>query len=263
MYKHIVFERRPLEDIRKDIESASSLYGDVARTVFIGDSNSLVVGTDDVVAVLCLLYRLFPNIERVTSYARAKTLYKKPLEELKRLRAAGLTRLHVGLETGSRDLLKDIRKGATPDEFAAAGEKAKAAGFELSLYVLLGIGGQERWREHAGDTADVLNQINPDFIRVRTVQPQPGSLLYDDMKAGRFTKASHETVLREQALLVENLRVTSQYLSDHITNYVPVNGTLPEDRKSMLALIQENLDALKRDTGMRQRFSRKDRIKRL
>ncbi len=262
MYKHLAFKRRPLAEIRQDIEAARYFYADSARTVFIGDSNSLVIKTDDFVEILKLLYKSFPHIERVTSYARAKTLYKKPLKDLKRLRDAGLTRLHVGLETGSERLLSAINKGATPAECIEAGRKVKKAGFELSLYILLGLGGEEYWQEHAHETAAVLNQIDPHFIRVRTVQPQPGCQLYDELASGAFVKATPATVLKEQRVLVENLQVTSQYLSDHITNYIPVNGKLPEDKEKMLKVIDEYLSALD-DEALQRKFARKNELRQL
>jgi len=252
MYKTTKFEIRDLEEIEGDVELAKELYSERVRTVFIGDSNSLVVKTDLLVAVLNSLYAAFPKVERVTSYARAKTLAKKSIDDLKRLREAGLTRLHVGLETGDRDLLKEIAKGATPEEMVEAGRKAKAAGFEYSLYVLLGIGGQEKWQEHARGTAEVLNQIDPHFIRVRTFLPQPGSRLYEDMIAGCFQTPSPETILRETKLLLEGLRVTSQFLSDHISNLLPLHGKLPEEKEKMIRMIEDALTRFKDDAGLRE-----------
>jgi radical SAM superfamily enzyme YgiQ (UPF0313 family) len=263
MYKHTPFERRPLEEILEDIEAAQELYSDVTRTVFIGDSNSIVINTEDFVKILQALYRAFPRIERVTSYARAKTICKKPAEDLKKLREAGLNRLHVGLETGDRELLSITQKGATPEEMITAGQKAKSTGFEYSLYVLLGIGGEERWKQHASGTAEVLNRIDPHFIRVRTVVPQPGCSLYDDIKSGKFKKAEHETILKEQRMLIENLEVTSTYLSDHLSNYIPVNGKLPEDKQAMLRVIDETLLSLTEDDGVRKKFLRKDALRSL
>jgi len=154
MYKDIPFERRPLEEILEDIEAAASLYGKSVRTAFIGDSNSLVVKTADLCEVLRALYAAFPQLERITSYARARTIAKKDIAELKELRRAGLTRLHVGLESGDGQTLQLIKKGATPEDMIEAGLKAKEAGFEFSLYILLGIGGTQRWQEHADNTAE-------------------------------------------------------------------------------------------------------------
>jgi len=252
MYKGMKFEIRDLEEILGDIELAKDLYGDRIGTIFIGDSNSLVAKAEMLVKVLNALFSSFPHIERVTSYARAKTIAKKPLEDLKKIYQAGLTRLHVGLETGDRDLLKEIDKGATPEEMIEAGRKAKEAGFEYSLYVLLGIGGEEKWEQHAKGTAEVLNQVDPHFIRVRTFIPQPNSPLYEAMGKGGFQPGSPETILKETKLLLEKLQVTSQFLSDHISNLLPLHGKLPEDKEKMIQVIEEVLSGLKENDLLKE-----------
>ena len=252
MYKGMKFEVRDIEEILGDIELARDLYGDRIGTVFIGDSNSLVAKTEMLVKVLNALFTSFPNIQRVTSYARAKTIAKKPLEDLIKIYQAGLTRLHVGLETGDRELLKEIEKGATPEEMIEAGKRAKEAGFEYSLYVLLGIGGEEKWEQHARGTAEVLNQIDPHFIRVRTFIPQPDSPLYEAMVGGRFQPASPETILKETKLLLQKLQVTSQFLSDHISNLLPLHGKLPGDKEKMIQMIGEALKELKESDSLRE-----------
>jgi len=252
MYKTTKFEIRDLEEVQSDIELARDLYGDKIRTVFIGDSNSLIVKTEMLIKVLNTLFSSFPHIERVTSYARSKTLFKKPIEDLERIYQSGLTRLHVGLETGDSDLLKEIEKGATPEEMVEAGRKAKKAGFEYSLYVLLGIGGEEKWERHARGTAEVLNQIDPHFIRVRTFIPQPNSPLYEAMMRSDFKSPSAEIILEETKLLLEELRVTSQFLSDHISNLLPLHGKLPEAKESMVQMIEDALRGLKEDVRLRE-----------
>ena len=247
MYKTMKFEVRSLKEIQSDIELAKELYGERIRTVFIGDSNSLIVKTEVLVRVLEFLRSSFPHIERVTSYARAKTIAQKPLEDLIKIYQTGLTRLHVGLETGDRDLLNEIKKGATPEEMIEGGKKAKQAGFEYSLYVLLGIGGEERWEKHAKGTAEVLNQIDPHFIRVRTLIPQPESLLFDAMEEGGFQSASPETILKETKQLLEELHVTSQFVSDHVSDLLPLHGKLPEEKERMIQMIDDALGSLKED----------------
>jgi radical SAM superfamily enzyme YgiQ (UPF0313 family) len=254
MYKGMQFEIRDLEEILKDIALAEDLYGDGIRTVFIGDSNSLVVKTETLIKVLNAIVSSFPHVKRMTSYARAKTIVKKPLEDLIKIRQAGLTRLHVGLETGDRELLKEIEKGATPEEMVEAGGKAKEAGFEYSLYVLLGIGGEQRWEQHAKGTAEVLNQIDPHFIRIRTFIPQPGSRLYEAMKEGHFRPATPETILKETKLLLQKLQVTSQFLSDHISNLLPLLGKLPEDKQKMIQMIDEAVKSLEENDLLREEW---------
>jgi radical SAM superfamily enzyme YgiQ (UPF0313 family) len=252
MYKDLKFEIRDVEEVKHDIELARELYGPRVRTVFIGDSNSLVAKTESLIEILKSLYASFPAVERVTSYGRAKTLVRKPPEDLERIRKAGLTRLHVGLETGDPELLKEINKGATPDEMIEGGRKAKQAGFEYSLYVLLGAGGEDRWEQHARGTAAVLNQIDPHFIRVRTLIPQPNCPMYEEMMEGRFHLPSPETILKETRLLLAELKVTSEFMSDHVSNLLPLDGRLPGAKESMVRMIDEALQDLKEDHRLRE-----------
>ena len=263
MYKEIPFERRPLEEIKEDIEGAAELYGASTRTAFIGDSNSLVVKTADLCEVLRSLYAAFPKMERVTSYARARTIAKKDLAELKQIRQAGLTRLHVGLETGDGETLHVIKKGATPEEMIEAGIKAKAAGFELSLYILLGIGGMQRWREHADGTAEVLNKIDPHFIRVRNLIPQPGSPLFAMRGEGEFTVAPPDRILEEERRIIENLDVTSEFLSDHISNYLPLNGQMPQDKIKLIRSLDRELEQLRKDPSLLDDYRHKEFLRNL
>lgn len=263
MYKKIRFERRPLEDVIQDIDTAGTFYDATAPTIFLGDSNSLILDVEVLEKILNRICRTFPDARRVTSYARARTLYKMKAADLKRLRRAGLTRLHIGLETGDADLLEAIRKGATPEQMVVSCQRAKAAGFEVSLYVLAGIGGQDCWRQHAEGTADVLNRADPDFIRIRTYVPTPFSELWEKVQAGEFKMAPPETVLREQQLLIERLEVTGEYLSDHISNYVIVNGKLPGDKARMLAVVRQALADLETDAGYRRRLEKMRRLTRL
>jgi len=257
MYKSLRFEKRPVEEVLRDIDTLRQYSGTAAPTVFIGDSNSLVLETKPLVEILQHLYKAFPSVERVTSYARARTLSKKPMDELKAIRQAGLTRIHIGLETGDSELLKEIKKGATPEQMVEGANRAKEAGFEVSLYVLAGIGGEKKWMQHAEGTAKVLNQISPHFIRIRTYVPTPFSPLWDKVQGGSFELACAETILKEQRRLIELLQVTSEYLSDHISNYVPVYGRLPKDQTAMLQTIDRALAILRKDDGYRRSLESK------
>jgi len=257
MYKSLRFEKRPVEEVFQDIDTLRQFSGAGAPTVFIGDSNSLVLESKTLIEILQHLYKAFPSVERVTSYARARTLSKKSMEELKEIRRAGLTRLHIGLETGDPELLEEIKKGATPEQMVEGAKRAKEAGFEVSLYVLAGIGGEKKWKQHAEGTAEVINQIDPHFIRIRTYVPTPFSPLWDKVQDGTFELASAETILMEQRRLIELLDVRSEYLSDHISNYVPVYGQLPKEQASMLQTIDQALDILRKDDGYRRALESK------
>ena len=172
------------------------------------------------IEVVTRLKQFFPTLERITSYARAKTLAErsKTLEELRRLRHAGLSRLHVGLETGDDDLLEYVDKGVTSEEHVLAGRKAKRAGFELSEYWMPGLGGQAMSEQHARNTARVLNAINPEFVRSRRFIPRIGTPLYHEWKKGEFHLLSPHEELREIQVMLENLRITGKICFDHFIN---------------------------------------------
>jgi radical SAM superfamily enzyme YgiQ (UPF0313 family) len=226
-----------------------------AKTVFLQDANTLIMPSDELLVVLKYLKETFPTIERVTSYARAKTLAKKTPEELKELRKAGLSRLHVGLETGDDELLKYVDKGVTSAEQIEAGKKAKEAGFELSEYVMPDLGGRARSQQHALNTARVLNEIDPDFIRLRPFVPGPGMPLYDEYTKGNFQLSSPHERLQEIRILVEGLNVHSRLCFDHFLNSWYRDSSrrytlfkqdyegykLPEEKKKVLELIEEGL----------------------
>jgi biotin synthase-like enzyme len=251
MYKHIKFEKRPVQEVKQDIDTAKACTGGSVETVFIADSDSLVIKTEEMCQILGHLHGTFPSLTRVTSYARALTLKRKSIESLRKIRSAGLTRVHIGLETGSAHLLGRIKKGAGPRTMIRGCTKAAEAGFEVSLYVLVGIGGEARWQEHAVETAKVVNEINPDFIRVRTLVPVPGTPVFQWWNKGSFQMASPETILKEQKTFIEGLSVTSEYLSDHVSNYAPINGNLPAEKTEMLSMIDTALKRLAEDTDLR------------
>ncbi len=207
-------------------------------SAFLQDANTLIMRTPELVEVLKFLKQTLPTITRVTSYGRSKTAAKKKLEELIALREAGLSRLHIGLESGYDPLLKYMDKGVTAADHIAGGKKIVESGISLSEYVLLGLGGKAMWREHATETGQVLTEIDPDFIRVRTLTIKEGMPLYDEVKNGKFVRATDEEIIAEEKLLIENLNCHSYFVSDHITNLLQeIEGKLPEDKKRMLDII--------------------------
>jgi len=251
MYKTIKFHPRPLDEVKKDIDTAAKIYRGV-KTVFIADSDSLVM--KDIEEIIQHIKLRFPHAERITSYARAKTLMKLGSDRLKKIKNAGLTRVHVGLESGDEKTLEFMQKGATPQEIINGGKVAKKSGLELSFYILIGAGGKERIKEHAIGSANVCNEVNPDFIRLRTLVVQRGSLLEEKKKNGEYTPTSPVEKLQEIKLFLENLQVNNcEFASDHFTNniwvdntivYKGIYGFLPKDKKDMLDLLNNTLNFL-------------------
>ncbi len=236
------FETRPLPDILEDIDLLKKYWEDRARTAFLGDADPLQRPNAELVPVLVRLRERFPSLERVTAYARASSLNKKSLEELKALAAAGLDRVHVGLETGSTDLLKFHRKGASRKILISSGKKVREAGITLSYYVLLGLGGQDRWEEHMKETARVINETQPEFVRIRRLWIHPAAGLAREVAAGNFTEQTPDGSVKELRLLLREITADGVYLTcDHANNYVTVSGTLQEDKPAMLERVDNFL----------------------
>jgi radical SAM superfamily enzyme YgiQ (UPF0313 family) len=209
------------------------------ESVFLQDANSLIVKTDDLAEIIAFIRTTLPSVSRITTYARAKTAAKKTGEELRRLREAGLSRIHIGMETGFDPLLTFIRKGVSAAEQVEGGRKIREAGISLCEYVMPGLGGSRWSAEHARETALVLNRINPDHIRLRTLQVVPGSPLAEKVREGEFQPLDDEAILREIRLFFETLGgITSEVVSDHVLNLLEeLEGKLPGDTNRIIGVI--------------------------
>ncbi|MBW1803949.1 MAG: radical SAM protein [Deltaproteobacteria bacterium] len=246
-YKGVKFSRRSVEEVKADIDAMAEAYGahsDMIETAFLQDADSLILKTDQVLEILRHIKVRFPNLERITTYARATTLKRKSVEEFVQLKEAGLTRIHAGLESGSEKVLKMIKKGITPEDIIEAGTKVMAAGISLSEYIMPGVGGRTLSEEHARETAHLLNQVEPDFIRVRTFALHPKSPMKKMVEAGTFMPMTDDEIVSEIRLLVSSLDEIHSYFScgDYSPNLLmQVNGYLDLKKADMLAELDKFL----------------------
>ena len=227
---------------------ASWLYHG-GKNVFFQDANSLVMQPADVLEILNYLKEKLPWVERVTTYARSSTLARRSVEDLTALGKAGLSRIHVGLESGSDAVLKMINKGTTARQHIEAGQRVIAAGISLSEYIILGMGGKTLSREHSVETANVLNQINPNFIRIRSLTVPKNTPLSEMVRKGDFLEETDPEIIAGARLLVENLTgINSYVVSDHSLNLLEeVNGQLPGDKPALLAIYDRYLNLPEKD----------------
>jgi hypothetical protein len=216
-------------------------YG--GESVFLQDADSLVMKTDDLIQVIRFIRETFPSVREITSYCRSKTAVSKPLADLKRLHDAGLTRIHVGLESGYDPLLHFMNKGVNALEQVEGARKLIDAGFSLCTYVMPGLGGKKWSREHAVETARVINLINPDFVRLRTLHVVEGSHLYTMMQNGEFEPLAEDEIILEIRIFIEHLSgIETMIVSDHVLNLLEeITGKLPEDKPQLLATIDRFL----------------------
>jgi len=282
IYKGRKFELRSAEEIMKDIEAAKAIsegikeiawktgygnkilevaamlanqpqYGQCVHNValwlgtggksaFLQDSNTLIMRTPELTQVIAFLRKTFPSLDRVTTYGRSHTAARKSLAELKELKDAGLDRIHIGLETGYDPLLAYIEKGCTAKNHIEGGKKLKEAGISLCEYVMPGLGGKKTSQEHARETAKVLNEIDPDYIRLRSLHITPAMPLWTKLQSGDFELQTEDDVAREIGVCIENLQVTSYLTSDHTLNLLmEVEGKMPEDKEKCLNIINKYL----------------------
>ena len=253
MYKAKKFTLRPMEEILEDFRLARQAYSKVGR-IFLADGDALIRPAADLERILEVIAELFPECERVTCYASPSSIHKRTPEELKRLRERNLTMVYMGLESGCDEVLKRMRKGHTAADIVAAGQKINAAGIDLSVTAISGLGGVELWREHAMDTAAALSAMKPAYIGLLTLMVEPGTPLYDWVEKGQFQLLDSHQVSEETALLVAQLDCEGAvFRMNHASNYLTLKGTLNEDKQALLKRIHS---AMSGRTDLRPEYFR-------
>lgn len=222
---------------------AANWYQSGMTSVFLQDANALLMKPEHIIEVLDYLHRVFPGIERITAYARSDTIARIDDGHLRQFARLGLNRLHIGMETGCDELLKLVNKGVDKETQIKAGKKAMAASIEVSEFYMPGLGGREYALQSALETAEVINQINPDFVRIRSMALSKKLDLYEDYQAGIFTRTNDIDDVREIRTFIEHLDgITSIVESDHILNILlELRGKLPEDKDRLLRIIDDFL----------------------
>ncbi|MCZ7662359.1 MAG: radical SAM protein [Thermoleophilia bacterium] len=258
MYKDRKFRVRPLDETLRDLQAARAAYPHVA-SLFLADGNTIALPTADLLAILERASALFPELDHVGAYGGARYLAGAPADstrpagrglpgtksvaELATLREAGLSMVYMGLESGDDEVLRRVRKGVTSAQMITAARRLKEAGFPVSLYVLVGLGGSDRSQAHARATAEAINAIEPDIVRPRTLYILEQTPLWHQRRRGDFVEAAPRGALLEIRTLLEGIRVPVALVSDHITNYLPLHGCLPRDRADLIAAIDRTLAA--------------------
>ena len=238
MYKSKKFRVRPLDDIRWDSRETAGLYNNQFEKVFLCDGDAIAMPTEDLLKILEEIKRDFPRCRLISTYAGPISTLKKTPEELRVLREAGLGRAYLGIETGMDALLKSVNKGVSREEMLRAGTNLREAGIDLWGIVLIGLGGKPLSVENARHTASIVNEMKPNHLSAMNYTPVEGTKLGNQALRGEFQVLSPEESLQETAELIRNLEVSGMHFtSDHASNYLPLKGTLNEDREKLLGLI--------------------------
>lgn len=238
MYRDRKYRVRSLDEIRTDIRMAREHYGDLSK-VFLCDGDAVAVDTSVLLEILNTLYEAFPSLRHVGTYVGPKSTLSKSLSELTALRAAGLTKAYLGVESGDDRVLAVIAKGVTSAEMLKAGRNLVAAGINLSAMVLLGIAGRGApSREHAVATAKITNEMKPNYLAALTYTPVPDTPLYRKVSQGEFELPDPFETLEEMKLIFENITIDGvKFVGAHASNYLPISGMLQKDRARMLATV--------------------------
>jgi radical SAM superfamily enzyme YgiQ (UPF0313 family) len=241
MYRGLPYRRRPITGVRALILMESRRYPDAQR-VFLADGDVMRRPFDELRDILRLLNESLPKLARVSLYANGSSVASKDEDQLRTLRSLKLHTLYLGLESGDEETLKRCRKGETAAQMVAAGLKAQDSGLRMSVMVLLGLGGDERSREHAEHTAQALNRMRPRLLSALRVIPFPGTELHEDVAVGRFRQLTEWEAVRELRDLIGHLDLTSTvFRANHSSNVVPLEGRLPRDKERLLAELNELL----------------------
>lgn len=253
MYKSKKFRIRPLEDILWDIREMASFHNQYEK-VFLCDGDAIAMDTEDLLKILHEIKRFFPRCRLISTYAGPISTLSKTVDELKLLREAGLGRAYLGIETGMDSLLKSTNKGVDRQEMLEAGLRLRQAGIDLWGIILIGLGGKPLSMENARQTADIVNQMQPNHLSAMNYTPVEGTKLGNMALRGEFQVLNARESLLETAELIRNLDVSGMHFtSDHASNYLPLKGTLNEDRDKLLSLID---GAIAGSVGIRSEYSR-------
>lgn len=251
MYTEKKFRIRSMDEIKADLIEGSR-WRDRIRRIFLCDGDSLVLKTPMLLEILETIRDLYPDLEAVRMYATAKDILRKSHEELCQLQQAGLEMVYIGLESGSDKVLTEVRKGITKAEMIEAGHAVTRAGIRQSISIISGLGGQELSEEHILETADALNQMQPDYVGMLVLHAGNDTHMYQKIAEGTFRLPSAQQVLAEMKLLLEHLELKHCYFtSAHASNYIDVRGRLPQDKEDMLNTIHRLTELVNKREGNR------------
>ena len=246
MYKSKKFTIKSLGDIKKDIDSFREIYPYVEK-IFLADGDALIISAKDLIYILTYIKDIFPECNRITLYGSPKSILNKTNEELKSLKALGLSMIYMGVESGEEEVLKDINKGVSGEELVKAAIRVKESGILLSVTVIAGIGGKEKSSSHGIKTGEIITKMSPDYLGVLTLIVEENTVLYYKIMNKEFLFLNDKEILEEIKILVENINVSKPIIfrCNHASNYISLRGTFPKDKEFILNQIDYYRDTNK------------------
>ena len=234
MYQSKTFTVRDESVIAQEIKTLAESFPDTRR-VFLADGDAFTLPTDHILRVMSLIKDHFPKVRRISSYAMPRNIKKKDDTELMELRQAGLNLIYVGIESGDDEVLRRIRKGETTESTVTALSRVKAAGIKSSVIAINGLGGKLLSQQHALNTAELLNRIQPEYFSTLVLTFHKGDLRFRSIFGDDFVQLDQVGLFKEMRVILENCQLNSTvFRSDHVSNYLALKGTLNRDRDRLL-----------------------------
>lgn len=238
-YRDKRFRIKDQVEIEQDLAFAA-IHCLKQQTVFLADGDALVVPQHQMVRLLEHIRQQLPWVRRVSLYANCRDILARSQVQLAELKALGLGRIYMGLESGHDPTLAVVQKGANATDMIQAGQRVRRAGIFLSVSCLLGLAGREHSLAHAIATARVLNKMQPSQIAVLTLMLLENTEIGTRAHAGRFTLPSPDELFAELRALVAGLEgIRAQFQANHASNYFNLDGRLPRDKEKFLAIIDQ------------------------
>jgi len=239
MYRTKEYVERPWNEIQLEIDLASKHMQDTSR-IFLADGDALNLSTERMLQILEYINQKFPKLERISCYAMPKNILEKSIEDLKKIRDAGLTMFYIGIESGSDKILKKITKGATAHTIIKACQKAKDTGYTISCMIILGLGGKTYTKEHIDETAKVLSITAPDYVGALTLHLEEGireEFLTKFKEPFELIDDADSLIELENLVSKMDLKSPVIFRANHGSNAYPIGGTFPEDKQKILKKI--------------------------
>lgn len=243
MFKDKKFRVRDVSEVKEDLLMARRTYGYVEK-IFLADGDALCLSMDKLEDIISFINELFPEVRSINIYASPKDVLRKSQEDLEKLHAMGVKILYIGAESGNDKILQNINKGATRDEIIEAVKRIEASGIKASVTFIQGLGGEAMYKEHAVDTGTMISVMQPSFVGLLTLMLDDSAEIMEDIREGRLKLLTPMQVCEETLLMLENIDLTKEciFRSNHASNYVPLAGTLPQDKEKMMNLLKKAIN---------------------
>ena len=234
-----------LKEISRKAQLLAQVIGDQTRLHFLG-CDPLALPTDFLLDVFMLTRRYLPQVTEYSMYARSDDVLEKSESELAALKRAGLTDVHVGIESGADEVLAMHNKGETAQQMLEACLALERAGIACHISLIPGLGGRRLSKLHAEKTAQLLSQIHPASIWCIGLAIWEGTPLADMVRSGAFDAMDYREMLEELRYMISLTGMKGPdctFTDSSVLGLYTVEGKLPSGKEDLLHVCDHLLAA--------------------